>query len=89
MIQLDISHLGFILAAVKEETIMVKIIFNGKAETVAEEETLHSFLSKHQLAGKNLIIEWNGKIFTENDSLESFSLHSGDELNLFSMVGGG
>ncbi len=68
---------------------MAKIVFNGQAEAFNEGETLRSFLDSRQLCGENLIIELNGKILTGSDALESFFLHSGDELNLFSMVGGG
>jgi thiamine biosynthesis protein ThiS len=72
-----------------EEINMAQIVFNGKAAEFASGDTLASFLRSRNIGEKNLILEWNGKILTENDPLESFTLRDGDTLNLFSMVGGG
>lgn len=68
---------------------MRKVILNGKETEFAEGENLQSFLRSRKAGAKNLIIEWNGKILTEKDPLETFTLKDGDTLNLFSMVGGG
>ena len=68
---------------------MPKVILNGKETEFSEGETMQSFLQSRKPGVKNLIIEWNGKILTENDPLETFTLKDGDTLNLFSMVGGG
>ena len=68
---------------------MPKVILNGKETKLSEGETLQSFLRSRKPGVKNLIIEWNGKILTEKDPLETFTLKDGDTLNLFSMVGGG
>ena len=68
---------------------MVKVILNGKETEFVEGENLQSFLRSRKPGVKNLIIEWNGKILTEKDPLETFTLKDGDTLNLFSMVGGG
>ena len=68
---------------------MPKIIFNGKETEFSEGENMQSFLQSRKPGVKNLIIEWNGKILTEKDPLETFTLKDGDTLNLFSMVGGG
>ena len=68
---------------------MAQIIFNSKAAEFATGDTLASFLRSRNIAAKNLIVEWNGKILTESDPLESFTLQDGDTVNLFSMVGGG
>jgi len=68
---------------------MPQIILNGKETEFAEGETLRSFLRSRKPGVKNLIVEWNGKILTEKDPLETFTLKDGDTLNLFSMVGGG
>ena len=68
---------------------MPKIILNGKETEFSEGENLQLFLQSRNLGTKNLIIEWNGKILTEKDPLETFTLKDGDTLNLFSMVGGG
>ena len=68
---------------------MTKIVLNGKETDLAEGENLLSFLQSRKLSVKNLILEWNGKILTDKDPLESFKLNDGDTLNLFSMVGGG
>lgn len=68
---------------------MAQIIFNGKAAEFAPGDKLASFLRSRNIAAKNLIVEWNGKILTENDPLDSFTLQDGDTVNLFSMVGGG
>ena len=68
---------------------MPKVILNGKETEFSEGETMQSFLQSRKPGVKNLIIEWNGKILTEKDPLETFTLKDGDTLNLFSMVGGG
>ena len=68
---------------------MPKVILNGKETEFVEGENLQSFLQSRKPGVKNLIIEWNGKILTEKDPLETFTLNDGDTLNLFSMVGGG
>ena len=68
---------------------MPKVILNGKETEFSEGENLQSFLQSRKSGVKNLIIEWNGKILTEKDPLETFTLKDGDTLNLFSMVGGG
>ena len=68
---------------------MAKIKLNGKETDLVEGEKLLSFLQSRKLSVKNLIIEWNGKILTEKDPLETFTLKDGDAVNLFSMVGGG
>ncbi len=68
---------------------MPKVILNGKETEFAEGETLQSLLRSRKPGVKNLIIEWNGKLLTEKDPLETFTLKDGDTLNLFSMVGGG
>ena len=68
---------------------MPKVILNGKETEFSEGENLQSFLRLRKPGVKNLIIEWNGKILTEKDPLETFTLKDGDTLNLFSMVGGG
>ena len=68
---------------------MPKVILNGKETEFSEGENLQSFLRSRKPGVKNLIIEWNGKILTEKDPLETFTLKDGDTLNLFSMVGGG
>jgi thiamine biosynthesis protein ThiS len=68
---------------------MPKVILNGKETEFSEGETMQSFLQTRKPGVKNLIIEWNGKILTEKDPLETFTLKDGDTLNLFSMVGGG
>ena len=68
---------------------MPKVILNGKETVFSEGETLQSFLRSRKPEVKNLIIEWNGRILTEKDPLETFTLKDGDTLNLFSMVGGG
>ena len=68
---------------------MPKVILNGKETEFVEGENLQSFLRSRKPGVKNLIIEWNGKILTEKDPLETYTLNDGDVLNLFSMVGGG
>ena len=68
---------------------MVKVILNVKETEVAPGEKILGFLQARKLGTKNLILEWNGKILTEKDPLESLELNDGDTLNLFSMVGGG
>ena len=68
---------------------MAQIVFNGRTTEFAYGDTLESFLRSRNIGEKNLILEWNGKILTENDPLGSFTLRDGDTLNLFSMVGGG
>lgn len=68
---------------------MAKITVNGKEAEVATGETLRSFLQGRHLGAGSLVLEWNGKILTENDPLETCGLSDGDTVNLFSMVGGG
>ena len=68
---------------------MSKIILNGQETELAEDLALLSFLQSRQVKPENLIVEWNGKILTGKDPLETFKLQDGDTLNLFSMVGGG
>ena len=67
---------------------MVNLILNGTATRVAQTD-LGSFLHSRFGDAKNLILEWNGRILTEQDQLENCELQDGDEINLFSMVGGG
>ena len=68
---------------------MAKVILNGKETDFAPGEKILGFLQARKLGTKNLILEWNGKILTENDPLANLELKDGDALNLFSMVGGG
>ena len=68
---------------------MAKVILNGKETEFSSDEKILGFLQARKLGTKNLILEWNGRILTEKDPLESFELNDGDTLNLFSMVGGG
>ena len=68
---------------------MAKVILNGKETDFAPGEKILGFLQARKLGTKNLILEWNGKILTENDPLSNLELKDGDTLNLFSMVGGG
>ena len=68
---------------------MAKIILNGSETDCAEGENLLAFLRSRNPGAKNLILQWNGQILTENDPLETFRLRDGDTLDLFSMVGGG
>ena len=80
---------GNVPERIRGDEIMAQIIFNGKAAEFAPDDTLASFLKSRNIAAKNLIVGWNGKILTESDLLESFTLQDGDTVNLFSMVGGG
>lgn len=68
---------------------MAKIILNGRETDFSPGEDLLAFLRERKPGAKNLILEWNGRILTEHDPLETFTLKDGDVLNLFSMVGGG
>ena len=68
---------------------MAKVILNGKETDFAPGDKILGFLQARKLGTKNLILEWNGKILTENDPLANLELKDGDTLNLFSMVGGG
>lgn len=68
---------------------MASVIWNGKETAFSEGETLRSFLQSRKRHAENLILEWNGRILTEHDPLETLPLKDGDTLNLFSMVGGG
>ena len=68
---------------------MAKVILNGKETEFSSGEKILGFLQARKLGMKNLILEWNGRILTEKDPLESLELNDGDTLNLFSMVGGG
>jgi len=68
---------------------MANIKLNGQDAEFAPGETLRGFLRARSLDGDNLILEWNGKILTGKDPLETFKLQDEDTLNLFSMVGGG
>ena len=68
---------------------MAKIILNGRETDLSPGEDLFAFLRARNPGAKNLILELNGRILTERDPLETFSLKDGDVLNLFSMVGGG
>lgn len=68
---------------------MVKVILNGKETEFSSGEKILGFLQARKVGTKNLILEWNGRILTEKDPLESLELNDGDTLNLFSMVGGG
>ena len=68
---------------------MAKTIFNGRETEISPGEDLLTFLRSRNMAAKNLILDWNGRILTERDPLETFSLGDGDTLDLFSMVGGG
>lgn len=68
---------------------MAKVTLNGKETEFEPGEKILSFLQARKVGTKNLILEWNGKILTEKDPLESLELNDGDTLNLFSMVGGG
>ena len=68
---------------------MASVIWNGKETEFSAGETLRSFLLSRKPGVGNLILEWNGRILTEHDPLETFPLRDGDTLNLFSMVGGG
>ena len=68
---------------------MAKVILYGKETDFAPGEKILGFLQARKLGTKNLILEWNGKILTENDPLANLELKDGDTLNLFSMVGGG
>ena len=68
---------------------MAKVILNGKETEFSSGEKILGFLQARKVGTKNLILEWNGKILTEKDPLESFELNDGDTLNLFSKVGGG
>ena len=68
---------------------MGKVILNGKETEFVPGEKILGFLQARKLGTKNLILEWNGKILTENDPLANLDLKDGDTLNLFSMVGGG
>lgn len=68
---------------------MAKVILNGKETEFPPGEKILGFLQARKLGTKNLILEWNGKILTEKDPLESLELNDGDTLNLFFMVGGG
>jgi len=68
---------------------MAKIILNGRETDLPPGEDLLAFLRARNPGAKNLILELNGRILTERDPLETFTLKDGDVLNLFSMVGGG
>ena len=68
---------------------MAKVILYGKETEFSSGEKILGFLQARKVGTKNLILEWNGKILTENDPLANLELKDGDTLNLFSMVGGG
>lgn len=68
---------------------MAKIVLNGRETESPPGENLLAFLRARNSGAKNLILELNGRILTEHDPLETFTLKDGDVLNLFSMVGGG
>lgn len=68
---------------------MAKLILNGKATDFPDGETLFGFLQSKKPGVRNLILELNGQILTENDPLKTIRLKEDDVLNLFSMVGGG
>ena len=67
---------------------MVNIILNGTA-TKVENPDLGSLVHSRFGNAKNLILEWNGRILTEQDQLKNCELQDGDVIDLFSMVGGG
>ena len=68
---------------------MAKIIFNGREKDISPGEDLLTFLRSRNVVAKNLILDWNGRILTERDPLDTFTLNASDTLDLFSMVGGG
>ena len=68
---------------------MGKVVLNGKETDFQAGADLRAFLRERKIGTENLILEWNGKILTDRDSLETIVLKDGDAVNLFSMVGGG
>lgn len=68
---------------------MQNIQFNGKNLTIKDQISIAAFLEEQKISRKNLILEWNGIILSGSDPLERHILQDGDQLNLFSMVGGG
>lgn len=68
---------------------MQNIQFNGKNLTIKDQISIAAFLEEQKISRKNLILEWNGIILSGSDPLEKHILQDGDQLNLFSMVGGG
>ena len=68
---------------------MAKVILNGKETEFSEGESLFSFLHSRMPGARNLILEWNGRILTEDDLQKNSVLKDGDTLNVFSLVGGG
>ena len=62
--------------------------FNGTDMEVEAGKTVAGLLEDKKISRKNLIIEYNGQLLDAEES-DSQILQDGDQLNLFSMVGGG
>lgn len=66
----------------------IQITFNGSKITAESGDTLATLLNNLKINSRNAVVECNGKIILPENRSEIF-LKDGDDIQAFSMVGGG
>lgn len=66
----------------------IQITFNGSKISAESGDTLATLLNKLNINSRNAVVECNGKIILPEDR-SAIILKEGDDIQAFSMVGGG
>ena len=67
----------------------MEITVNGEVETLEQEQSLAQFLKNKGLDLDKLVVEYNGKVISEQKDWEEIILSGNDALEVLKFVGGG
>ena len=67
----------------------MEITVNGEVETLEQEESLAQFLRNKGLDLDKLVVEYNGKVISDEQDWEEIILSDNDALEVLKFVGGG
>ncbi|NLK51729.1 MAG: sulfur carrier protein ThiS [Syntrophomonadaceae bacterium] len=66
----------------------MKLLINGKEESLLSEMTLAELISQRGLNPKSIIVEYNFELVTE-ENWSQIKLHESDRIEILRFVGGG
>lgn len=66
----------------------LKLLINGKEESLLSEMTLAELISQRGLNPKSIIVEYNFELVTE-ENWSQIKLHESDRIEILRFVGGG
>jgi len=66
----------------------MQVVINGKKKSAQKNQVLTDFMKQHKIKMLNAVVEYNGKILSKKD-LVNTKLKGNDKIEVISFVGGG